>query len=532
MNAKSTMIVRQTKFLVFGVLILALSALSFFETIDQLAHKNVSETTLETIGILAILAAIDASISVLQSLEIGGGVGVELNIELGQALDPLNTMVEHLSKVVAWAIGSLFLQQAVLQIVANDFFKFVFLTFGLITFLTLSVYSSQNCQTYICRVFGISKNSMDLVCTWVLKLFFTTAVVRFVVPTFMLCSFLFSEALVQSDLNTYKANIMEFSNEHQFDTDVSISSPSELAEQEQSIKAELSTLQSQLPSHQLDFDVVEENLNVLNGKIFLRKLIPGDNFSNSYDPEVDEFIVQRQDVRQKIENTKARIADLERDLRCIGRQKEGKNCDSLLDRLELTEAVSRTKEVGSRILEMVNDEIQKGTDASIPPQSVLVEREQVKQSELNALQSELSNYQLELDAVDSKFSDLNKKLKTQRQEVQRKIGISKERISDLEDDLECIGRQKEGENCMSIWDRINQSKELITQKFASMKALASDMIDSIIRLLIIVFVKNILFPLIFAYLAMKSSIPILRKVMDLKTDFQKTAKDVSTELQR
>ena len=667
MNAKPTMIVRQTKFIVFAVLILALSALSFFETIDQLAHEKVSETTLETTGIFAVLKVIDLGVSVLQTTEIGVGI----NIEVGQALDPLNKMVEHLSVVVAWAIGSLFLQQVVLQIVTNDFFKYVFLTFGFITFLTLFLHSSQYCQAFICKVFGISKNSIDLVCTWVVKLFFTTAVVRFIVPIFALCSFLFSEALVQSDLNKHKAHITEFSNQNQFDTVTSIPSPSELAEQEQSIKSELSTLQSQLPSHQLDLDVVEENLNALSGESFLRRLIPGDDVSKSYDPEVDDFIVQRQDVRQKIENTneriaelerdlkcisrqkegksceslmvsldpkeavsrtmevgtriiemasddrqvstdtsippqsvlmeqeqnlnaelnslqselsnyrheldavkwnlielsgeeglskfipgsnskssnpevgkfetqrqeiqqkidiaKEQIADLERDLKCIGRQKEGKTCDSLLDRLELKEAVSRTKEVGSQILEMVNDEIQKGTDLPIPPQSVLVEREQVKQSELNTLQSELSNYQLEWDAVDSKFSDLNKKLKAQRQEIQRKIGIAKERISDLEDDLKCIERQKEGENCISIWEK---TKEVASQIKQVAKAAAGGVIDSMIRVLTAVFVKNILFPLIFAYLAMKFSIPIIRKVMDLKADFQKTAKDVSTELQR
>ena len=479
MNAKSTMIGRQTKFLLFAVPILVLSALSFFESIDQLAHEKVSETTLETTGIFAVLKAIDVGVSVLQTTEIG----VVLNIEVGQALDPLNKMVEHLSMVVAWAIGSLILQQVVLQIVANDFVKYVFLTFGVVTFLTLFVQSSQNCQTFICKVFGISKNSMNLVCTWVVKLFFTTAVVRFIVPIFALCSFLFSEALVQSDLDKHKAHITEFSNQHQFDTDTSIPSPSELTEREQNVKAELSTLQSQLSSHQLDLDVVEENLNVLNGESFLRRLIPGDDVSNSYDPEVDEFIVQRQSVRQKIENVKERIAEVERDLKCISRQKEGKSCESLMDRIDLKESVSRTKEVGTRILEMASNDRQISTDTSIPPQSVLMEQEQNLNAELNSLQSESSNYRFELDAVKrnlrelsgeeglSKFIPGSKskssnpevgKFETQRQEIQQKIEIAKERIADLERDLKCIGRQKEGKNCESLLDRL-ELKEAISR---------------------------------------------------------------------
>ena len=152
------------------------------------------------------------------------------------------------------------------------------------------------------------------------------------------------------------------------------------------------------------------------------------------------------------------------------------------------------------------------------------------------MQSELSNYQLEWDVVENKFSELNNKLKPQRQDIQRKIGIAKERISNLKDDLECIEQQKEGENCMSIWEKTKEVVSQITQAAKAATgdviAAAGDVIDSMIRVLIAVFVKNILFPLIFAYLAMKFSIPIIRKVMGLKADFQKTAKEVSTELQR
>ena len=520
--------VRKTKFIVLAVLVLALSALSFFEKMDQLAYEKVSETALETAGILAALTVIDASVSILQSFEVGAGIA---SIKLGQALDPLNTMVENLSAVVAWATGSLFLQQVLLQIVANDFFRFVFLTLGLITFLTLSVAFSHKCQSFI-NGYGISEESMNLICTRVVKLFFTVAVVRFIVPTFVLCSFLFSEALVQSDLNKHKSYTTEFSNESQIDTVASIPSPSELAEKEQGLKTELSTLQSQLLNHQLDLDVTEENLNVLDKKELSRKSVPSNDDSKAYSSDVDELIVQRQDVQRKIKIAKQRIAELERDLECIARQKEGKNCESLMERLDPRESISRAKDVGTRILGIANKDRQVSADSSIPTQSELAEREQILNAELIGSQSELSNYQLELDAVDNKFSDLNKKLKAHRQEVQQKIEIAEERTADLEDDLECIERQTEGENCTSMWDRVSQSKGFLAQKLASVKASAKDVIDSLITLLIIVLVKNILFPLVFAYLAMKFSLPILKKVMDVKVEFQKTAKGIVAETQR
>ena len=93
-----------------------LSALSFFETVDEFTRSKVWDTTVETTGIFAGLRLIDATVSLLQSVSIGV-------VDIGSALEPLDDMVERLSDVVAWAVGSLFLQLAILEFVANDFIR-------------------------------------------------------------------------------------------------------------------------------------------------------------------------------------------------------------------------------------------------------------------------------------------------------------------------------------------------------------------------------------------------------------------------
>ena len=492
MKNKQKQVFQRSKFFVFTVSILTLSALSFFEIMDEFARVKVWETTVETTGIFAVLRVIDAAVSLLQSVSIG-------IVDIGSALEPLDHMVERLSNVVAWAVGSLFLQLAILEFVANDFIKYAFLTFGLIALLALSLQTSKRCQTFVCEVFGSSKESMDGLCIWLIKLFFTIAVIRFIVPIFAACSFLFSEALLQPEINKDIAVLTAFSDENQFGSNTSIPSQSRLAEQEQDLKSELNWLRSELTKQHTDLEVIE---------------------SKSSNPEIDELKTQRQEIQRNIDTTKERITDLERNLKCIDLQIEGKSCDSILDLLNVKEAITQLTEFG--------DESQFGTDMPIPPQSVLEEQAQDVRTELNALQSELSRYELDLDRIKRKFNDLNEKLKSESEEVQRNIESKKEQIADVEANLECIGRQKEGKSCDSVLDRIKNSKEVVDRILEG----AKEVIQSMTRMLILVLAKNILIPLLFAYIAIKFGSPIIKRIMNMKVDFHETAKDIGESLRR
>ena len=78
---------------VFAAIIMALSALSFHGALDRFARERVKETTIETIGIYAVARVINSGVSVLQSAE----VGVGLQVNPGEILDPLNDATERLS---------------------------------------------------------------------------------------------------------------------------------------------------------------------------------------------------------------------------------------------------------------------------------------------------------------------------------------------------------------------------------------------------------------------------------------------------
>ena len=102
------------KVMIFAIFAVALLALSFHGTLDDFANKQLTATTNESIGILAVAGATNAAISAFQTSQLK--VPFLASIEVGQLLDPVNDAVERLSSVMVWAIGSLFLQRILLEI--------------------------------------------------------------------------------------------------------------------------------------------------------------------------------------------------------------------------------------------------------------------------------------------------------------------------------------------------------------------------------------------------------------------------------
>ena len=125
------------KMTVFVVVALALMGLSFHGALDDFALESVVKTTNQSILILAITGAIDAAISLIQSLEVEGGVLVaSSSLQFGELLDPINDAVERLLSVMVWAVGSLALQRIILEIASSSAFKWAFLGIGLMAIAT------------------------------------------------------------------------------------------------------------------------------------------------------------------------------------------------------------------------------------------------------------------------------------------------------------------------------------------------------------------------------------------------------------
>ena len=201
------------RLVVFVIMIVALSALSFHGALDSFAKERVKDTTIETIGIYVVARAINAGVSMLQSVDVGVEIVGSVSINPGEILDPLNDAVERLSGIAVWAIGSLFLQQIVLDVAVSPVFKWLFGAVGLLTLCALLPLGSTRFSEQACRVSGISEEMLNSSCKGVVRIFVVVAVLRFIVPVFIACSFLVSEMLVQSHLEQNKDELAVLDNE-------------------------------------------------------------------------------------------------------------------------------------------------------------------------------------------------------------------------------------------------------------------------------------------------------------------------------
>lgn len=110
-------------------IILLIIATSWLSIIDRKAEEYVDESTLQALGIFGTLRLANATISVVKSVEVDAFVA---SVQFGQALDPVDDLIEDASHVLKFAIGSLFTQKILVEIVSTEFFKILITLFGLL----------------------------------------------------------------------------------------------------------------------------------------------------------------------------------------------------------------------------------------------------------------------------------------------------------------------------------------------------------------------------------------------------------------
>lgn len=104
-------------------LVVLLVALSWTGVLDRRPAEYVDRAIVQATVAFATARALNAGISVLQSLEVSPPVVGGATLGIGQVLDPLNDLVEQYSSLMKWAIGSLVIQKLLLEIVSDRIFN-------------------------------------------------------------------------------------------------------------------------------------------------------------------------------------------------------------------------------------------------------------------------------------------------------------------------------------------------------------------------------------------------------------------------
>ncbi|MDH1443213.1 hypothetical protein N5O88_16800 [Pseudomonas sp. GD03721] len=97
--------------------------ISWAGVLDRSSGKYVDEALVQAFSTYAVARFINAAVSVLQSVEIQGGVGLSVSASPGEALDPINDLVERFAAIMELSIGSLLIQKLLIAITSSAFFN-------------------------------------------------------------------------------------------------------------------------------------------------------------------------------------------------------------------------------------------------------------------------------------------------------------------------------------------------------------------------------------------------------------------------
>jgi hypothetical protein len=172
---------RYMKWLVSLILIVTVQ-ISFLKVSDTLSHQYLDEAFKRSLTVFAIARGLNGLISVVQGTEIyATPAGVGVNIALGQALDPINDMVERFSWVMLMSSVSLGIQEFVLEFTQLAWIQ-VLLAASVLVLLSL---------------LWIKKFHNPRLFHTMFKLFILLAFVRFFVPITLIVNAMVYEQVLQ-----------------------------------------------------------------------------------------------------------------------------------------------------------------------------------------------------------------------------------------------------------------------------------------------------------------------------------------------
>lgn len=172
-----------TKRILLAIIVLVITLFSWTGTVDKASETFIDSSLKQAAIVYGTARAINATVSVLQTVSIPGfGLGV------GQALDPLNSIVERFSTIMEISIGSLVIQKILIEITTNSFFN-ILLTISAITILA-SVFL---------------KSYLDV--KLLVKLFLSLTFLRYAIVISLALNGVISNAFIKDKIDT-EANII------------------------------------------------------------------------------------------------------------------------------------------------------------------------------------------------------------------------------------------------------------------------------------------------------------------------------------
>lgn len=191
--------IKPTRNFAIGVfLVLFIVLIPFFidssNHVDEAATAYLDDAMEQAVIAFGVAKGLSAITSVAHSLHVGVGI---ISMTIGEALTPVNNLIEHYSSLMMWVIGSLVIQKLLLSIVSNAAFSYFLFVSSLVVIAAVYFKKSRN-------IISLS-----------IKIFIFLFVLRFSVDAMVLLNNIFDQCFIRDDMQTHLTNIKNLSDKVQ-----------------------------------------------------------------------------------------------------------------------------------------------------------------------------------------------------------------------------------------------------------------------------------------------------------------------------
>ena len=324
-----------------GAFAVVLIAVSFGGGLDRLAQEVVADSVTENVGIYATSKVINGLVSMLQTSQVK--VPLLASVELGQMLDPVNDAVERLASVLVWAIGSLFVQRILLEVVLSPVFKWALCSIGVAMTVFVLLVEWKTFRSGCGRLLAISDTGFDRCRDGLVRLFVLAVILRFVVPVILTLSFMVSQMFLESQIarNTEQLSLLE--------TQMSDMTGSDLAEstvleaERESEEERNNALREEKASAQDEIDRLNARIGELSDETGLLGLLPESLGGPEEGEELDAAKERRRELEDEIESIDDQIRGSDEAIECLDTRIAGGSCESLWERVSNVGATGITQ---------------------------------------------------------------------------------------------------------------------------------------------------------------------------------------------
>ena len=117
-----------------------------------------------------------------------------------------------------------------------------------------------------------------------------------------------------------------------------------------------------------------------------------------------------------------------------------------------------------------------------------------------------------------------------REEFRREMETADSQIRAVEEELECIEKRRAGEDCVSLLGKLSAMGGEGYARVRDLIGKAGGVVTTIVKLTIVVIVKNVLLPIAFLMIAVKYALPVARYWARLTSDFRRDVKELRNTL--